>query len=1110
MASVTGEDIGSSVQSPGGGGETKGGGGSEVNRTSEANGKPYQKCSNLKDMIKRGKNEVSFEETVNLLDDATQASPQPSPQPSESAHCLPISADGTAVVSPTNEASNDNLDIILANSNGAPASLKCDAPTPNAFFPNEPPPTASSSANHHLPERAIIASGCQATMPDSTGDAPQKGHPVLKSILSNAHQPLSANDESTLKRPPDGGWGWVVVFASFMINLITDGISLSFGVLFVELVEYFHESKSKTSWVGSLFLSIPLLTGPIASGLTDHFGCRKVAICGSFFAAFGFILGSFGTQLEHLFVAFSISGFGISLLQVSSIVSVAYYFEKRRSLATGLSVCGTGMGTLVFAPLVDLILKSYHWQMTMMILGGVFMTIIFFALLIRDLDLDFDSDSEDDSSSSSGDSTSDVESNVIDSDCLGFIAEENENSDNESVDDDGNNTTGGGHHSRHNSSRMVSPVPRGGGDNNNHNSSNESIASNEYVNTNKRISFGKTTRMRHISEGEPVTESMQRTCSSLINIPTYIKNSASNKAASAASQKSGDVADESGSGVETGEGGSKADGNHLNDSIGELTFRRGGYLHNLITYYPHLLSLFLPWNLECNDLTIKTVPSKSREHIPSFSPPENKRSKEEEKENNATERKDAVMNNLSAEESATEERRLTVDFSSPPPTPTSQMSSSENELSHHQTDSVAIPVPEFNFRPTRAGGSRGLVGRRGHRHRLHQHPPSHNDLFGNYLHNLRLQRGSLTYRSAMLIISKYKLKASSAPDIYRTSMATINEDKGFSFFRNLKSILRDMFDLSLFKNIPYTVFCISNFLLYACVDIPYVYLPDQAITSGSFDKEGSAKLISIIGFVNTLGVVLIGYIGDKPWLDASMIYSFFIAISGLALGAIPLQNDAVFVSTCTAIYGFAISANYSLVSVILVELITLDSFTQAYGLLLLVQGIASLIGPPIVGLIFDSLNSYSLAFYVTGLCGFISALLVIPVCNRRNCFFWSYRLSRSGSSTSFIFKPLSFIKEGVYGPTVCSKRNVDPSVRLFRQQLANGKRVVKVDSEPLMTNSKHPVNNGGGSEQQHQPTVTPPAGKSNGHHVVIIDEDAGGGGGGSTGGADDDDSKRFN
>lgn len=679
-------------------------------------------------MIKRNKNEVSFEETVSLLDDATQPSPQPSENDHQ--HIEELSLAKTAI---------DNPDIIIS-SNGAISKSQCDA-IPTAFPRDEP--IASSSANH-LPAIPIVNDGRTS---EPTGDeVPQKSgdHHALKSILSNANQPSSVNEDA-LKRPPDGGWGWVVVFASFMINLITDGISLSFGVLFVELVEYFGESKSKTSWVGSLFLSIPLLTGPIASGLTDHFGCRKVAICGSFFAAIGFFLGSFGTSLEHLYVAFSISGFGISLLQVSSIVSVAYYFEKRRSLATGLSVCGTGMGTLIFAPLVDLILKSYHWQVTMVILGCVFMTIIFFALLIRDLDLDFDSDSDDDSSSSSEDSSSDVESNVIDSECMGFIAEENENSENESADEDAATS---GHHSRHNSSRMVSPVPRGG----DNNSSNESIDSNGNTN-NKRISFGKTPRFRHISECETGNaESMQRTCSSLINIPTYIKNSSRNKSTSATPEK-----------VEATKGDGAA---NLNDSIGELTFRRGGYLHNLITYYPHLLSLFLPWNLECdNDLTIKTVPSKSREHIPTFSsPPEDGRSKDSA----------ATAQAKSAE--ITEEKRQ-VDFSSsPPPSPPSHVSS-ENELSHHQTDSVAIPVPEFNFRPTRAGGARGLVSRRGHRHRLHQHPPNSNDLFGNYLHNLRLQRGSLTYRSAMLIISKYKLKASSAPDIYRTSMATINEDK---------------------------------------------------------------------------------------------------------------------------------------------------------------------------------------------------------------------------------------------------------------------------------------------------------------------------------------------
>ena len=31
--------------------------------------------------------------------------------------------------------------------------------------------------------------------------------------------------------PPDGGWGWVVCAASFVCNMILDGIAYSFGVL---------------------------------------------------------------------------------------------------------------------------------------------------------------------------------------------------------------------------------------------------------------------------------------------------------------------------------------------------------------------------------------------------------------------------------------------------------------------------------------------------------------------------------------------------------------------------------------------------------------------------------------------------------------------------------------------------------------------------------------------------------------------------------------------------------------------------------------------------------------------------------------------------------------
>ena len=43
--------------------------------------------------------------------------------------------------------------------------------------------------------------------------------------------------------PPDGGWGWMVVFSSFIIHIIADGIVYSFGIFFVEFVDYFNSCK---------------------------------------------------------------------------------------------------------------------------------------------------------------------------------------------------------------------------------------------------------------------------------------------------------------------------------------------------------------------------------------------------------------------------------------------------------------------------------------------------------------------------------------------------------------------------------------------------------------------------------------------------------------------------------------------------------------------------------------------------------------------------------------------------------------------------------------------------------------------------------------------------
>jgi hypothetical protein len=74
-----------------------------------------------------------------------------------------------------------------------------------------------------------------------------------------------------LPAPPDGGYGWVIVFASFMCNLIVDGIAYTFGIFLGDFVRYFGEGKGKTAWVGSLLSGMYLTVGKLSYFFIDVF-----------------------------------------------------------------------------------------------------------------------------------------------------------------------------------------------------------------------------------------------------------------------------------------------------------------------------------------------------------------------------------------------------------------------------------------------------------------------------------------------------------------------------------------------------------------------------------------------------------------------------------------------------------------------------------------------------------------------------------------------------------------------------------------------------------------------------------------------------------------------
>ena len=73
-------------------------------------------------------------------------------------------------------------------------------------------------------------------------------------------------------------------------------------------------------------------------------------------------------------------------MYLPAIVMVGFYFEKRRAFATGIAVCGSGIGAFVFAPLCEKLLSIYEWKGATFIMAGLVLNGAIMGMLFRPLD----------------------------------------------------------------------------------------------------------------------------------------------------------------------------------------------------------------------------------------------------------------------------------------------------------------------------------------------------------------------------------------------------------------------------------------------------------------------------------------------------------------------------------------------------------------------------------------------------------------------------------------------------------------------------------------------------------------------------------------------------
>ncbi|XP_029465620.1 monocarboxylate transporter 9 isoform X2 [Rhinatrema bivittatum] len=156
------------------------------------------------------------------------------------------------------------------------------------------------------------------------------------------------------QKPPDGGWGWVIVTVSFFILFLAYGSPLAVGVLYLEWLEVFEEGKGKTAWVGSLAAGVGLLASPLCSAWVSSFGARPVTIFSGVMVAGGLILSSFAPSLYFLLFSYGI-------------------------------VVGSSVGHFIYAALQRELIELYGLPGCLQIVGALSLNILACGILMRPL-----------------------------------------------------------------------------------------------------------------------------------------------------------------------------------------------------------------------------------------------------------------------------------------------------------------------------------------------------------------------------------------------------------------------------------------------------------------------------------------------------------------------------------------------------------------------------------------------------------------------------------------------------------------------------------------------------------------------------------------------------
>jgi len=178
-------------------------------------------------------------------------------------------------------------------------------------------------------------------------------------------------------------YGWIVMIACLFVTMVSSGTMMAFGV-------FINPMSADLGWSHSV-LSFSYAVSSIVSGagilvvgsVLHVYSIRALLFWGCLIHGLGLYMTSTATTVAMFYFWYGfVSSVGRSVFILVSTTLITRWFVKRRGIAMGITMSGSGLGPFILSPVVTWMILRWDWQTAFVMQATVMTTVVALMCLV--------------------------------------------------------------------------------------------------------------------------------------------------------------------------------------------------------------------------------------------------------------------------------------------------------------------------------------------------------------------------------------------------------------------------------------------------------------------------------------------------------------------------------------------------------------------------------------------------------------------------------------------------------------------------------------------------------------------------------------------------------